>query len=349
MEFTQGNLLTNNKEALVNTVNCVGVMGKGIALQFKQAFPDNARAYEKACTKGQVQLGRLFTYITGRLDNPKYIINFPTKQHWRAKSRMKDIESGLHTLKQEIIERGIKSIAIPPLGCGNGRLNWREVKPLIENILADLPDVQITVFKPKGAPEVSAMPVATRKPIITRARAMLVKLMEAYSFTDYKLALLEIQKLAYLLQVAGEPLKLQFVKEKYGPYAENLNFVLQRIEGHLIRGYGDRNTKAMISLVPGAGLKVSKFLENEPDSIDRINRVVQLMQGFETPYGMELLTSTHWVAINEGASTIDEVIDKIFSWNARKRQTFREDHISKAWDRLCDQRWVKLPNPDSVN
>lgn len=349
MEFTQGNMVVADNEALVNTVNCVGVMGKGIALQFKQAFPANNREYEKACAKGQVRLGHLFIYATGQLANPKYIVNFPTKRHWRAKSRLEDIESGLYALKHEITERGIKSIAIPPLGCGHGGLNWNEVRPLIENILTDLADVQIMVFEPKGTPDANKMPIATSDPIFTRARAMLVKLMEVYSIAEYKLSLLEIQKLAYFLQVAGEPLKLNIMKQKYGPYAENLNFVLQRIEGHLIRGYGDRSSRAMITLTPDAGIKASKFLENKPESTRRINRVAQLIQGYETPYGMELLASVHWVAINEGASTIDAIIDKIFSWNVRKKQTFREEHIRKAGNRLHDQQWIKLTEEGSLD
>jgi len=171
IEFKQGNLLEENAEALVNTVNCVGVMGKGIALQFKQAFPENFRQYEKACRASEVQPGRMFTVPTGSLFYPRYIINFPTKRHWRGKSKIEDIKSGLKALIAEVQQLGISSIAIPPLGCGNGGLDWAEVKPLIESTFAVLPEVKVVIFDPAGAPEVDKMQVATPKPKFTHAHA----------------------------------------------------------------------------------------------------------------------------------------------------------------------------------
>jgi O-acetyl-ADP-ribose deacetylase (regulator of RNase III) len=147
-EFKQGNLLEEKAETLVNTVNCVGVMGKGIALQFKQAYPENFRHYEKACKASEVQPGRMFTVATGSLLNPRYIINFPTKRHWRNNSKIEDIKSGLVALVQQVQRLGITSIAMPALGCGNGGLNWADVKPLIESAFAQLPDVQVIIFEP---------------------------------------------------------------------------------------------------------------------------------------------------------------------------------------------------------
>jgi len=175
IEFKQGNLLEENAEALVNTVNCVGVMGKGIALQFKQAFPENFRQYEKACRSSEVQLGRMLTVPTGSLFYPRYIINFPTKRHWRGKSKIEDIKSGLKALIAEVQQLAISSIAIPPLGCGNGGLDWAEVKPLIESTFAELPEVKVVIFDPAGAPEVDKMQVATPKPKFTRAHAFMNK------------------------------------------------------------------------------------------------------------------------------------------------------------------------------
>jgi O-acetyl-ADP-ribose deacetylase (regulator of RNase III) len=148
LEFKQGNLLEEDAEALVNAVNCVGVMGKGIALQFKQAFPENFQQYKKACDAKEVQPGRMFTVPTGKLFNPKYIINFPTKRHWRDKSKIEDIQTGLKALVAEVQQLGITSIAIPALGCGNGGLDWLEVKPLIESAFVELPEVKVVVFEP---------------------------------------------------------------------------------------------------------------------------------------------------------------------------------------------------------
>lgn len=150
IERTKGNILKVDAEALVNTVNCVGYMGKGIALQFKQAFPDNFKAYEKACDKGQVKPGRMFVHETGNIFNPRYIINFPTKRHWRGKSRLEDIRLGLIALIEEVKRLRICSVAVPPLGCGLGGLNWKTVRPMIEHAFAELPDVRVLLYEPLG-------------------------------------------------------------------------------------------------------------------------------------------------------------------------------------------------------
>src|SRR6266478_3853889 len=153
-----GNLLQAETEALVNTVNCVGFMGKGIALQFKQAWPENFEAYAKACKAGEVRPGRMFIWETGRMINPKFIINFPTKRDWRGKSRIEDIKSGLRALIADVRRLGIRTIAVPPLGCGNGGLDWRDVRPLIKEAFADVPDVNVQLYSPDGAPDAKAMP-----------------------------------------------------------------------------------------------------------------------------------------------------------------------------------------------
>ena len=136
IRFKTGNILAEDAEALVNTVNCVGVMGRGIALQFKNAFPDNFKAYVAACRSGAVRPGRMFVFETGTLTNPRYIINFPTKRHWRGNSRLEDIKAGLTDLTRQIRERGIRSIAIPPLGSGLGGLEWDVVRKDIEAVPA---------------------------------------------------------------------------------------------------------------------------------------------------------------------------------------------------------------------
>lgn len=188
----RGNLLQADVEALVNTVNTVGFMGKGIALQFKQAFPDNFKTYAQAAKKGEIQPGRMFVHATGHVTNPRFIINFPTKRHWRERSRMEDIESGLKALVEEIRRLGIRSVAVPPLGCGNGGLDWRDVQPRIVSALGSLSGVDVLVFAPRGAPAGDQMPIGTKHPRMTPSRALLVKLMEQYSSLAYRLTLLEI-------------------------------------------------------------------------------------------------------------------------------------------------------------
>ena len=153
IEIAHGNILEADAEALVNTVNCVGVMGKGLALQFKQAFPANFKAYEAACRAREVVPGRCSSSTMAISSDPRYIINFPTKRHWRDNSRIEDIRSGLESLVADVRRLGIRSIAVPPLGCGLGGLNWRDVRPMIEKSFSELPEVRVLLFPPLGAPD----------------------------------------------------------------------------------------------------------------------------------------------------------------------------------------------------
>jgi O-acetyl-ADP-ribose deacetylase (regulator of RNase III) len=347
IEFRQGNLLEADADALVNTVNCVGVMGKGIALQFKLAYPDNFREYERACNRGEVRLGSMLVHTTGSLTPPRFIINFPTKQHWKGKSRLEDIRAGLADLVRVIRNRQITSIAVPPLGCGNGGLNWGDVFPMIEQAVADMPDVSVFVYAPQPAPSADAMPVATKRPKMTRGRALLVKLIARYREPGYRLTKLEVQKLAYFLQAAGEQLRLRFVKHTFGPYAENLNHALRDMEGHLIRGFGDRTADSSIHPLPGAVEEADDFLKGDLEAQTRLERVAELITGFENPYGMELLSTIHWVAVENEPVRTDaaEATHAVHSWNERKKNTFRPEHIVKGWARLKQAEWM----PKSVD
>lgn len=347
IELTRGNLLEAPVEALVNTVNCVGYMGKGIALQFKQAFPANFKHYEAACHSGDMVPGKMMIHDNGGLVNPRYIINFPTKRHWKGKSRIEDIESGLRALVADVQRFGIRSIAVPPLGCGLGGLEWCVVRPMIEQAFASLPNVQVLLFEPAGAPEAKMMPVRTERPHMTPARALFIKLMDAYSALDYSRTLLEVQKLAYFLQEAGEPLRLKYEAGHYGPYAPNLNKVLEVMEGHFIRGYGDsQKPEAEIELLPGAVDEASAFLSDKRDSMARLEQVADLIEGFETPYGMELLATVHWVAHYGGrqgeapATDVDAATDVVRAWNPRKQNIFKPDHIRAAWKQLALRGWI---------
>lgn len=331
LHFKKGNLLEDKSEALVNTVNCVGVMGKGIALQFKQAYPDVFKEYEKQCKLGNVNIGKMLVVPTNSFFETKYIINFPTKRHWKEKSKMSYIEEGLKDLIKVVDDFGIKSIAIPPLGCGNGGLEWSKVRSLIQKVFGDT-SIEVYVYEPAGSPKPEQMKIRTKKPRMTKSRALLLASMDNYSVPGYRLSLLEIQKIAYFLQEVGEPLKLRFEKNKYGPYAENLNHVLLRLEGHFIRGYGDRNREAEIYLLSGADNEAYYYLKDDNDSEERLNKVQEIIKGFETPYGMELLATVHWI-MKENES-LNFVIQGVHGWNERKRKIFNTKHIEKAWNHL---------------
>ena len=205
LRFTTGDILAEDAEALVNTVNCVGVMGRGVALQFKKAFPENFRAYAKACQRGEVELGAVFVFQTGTLTNPRTIINFPTKRHWRGNSRIEAVEAGLKDLVHVVRARGIRSMAVPPLGCGLGGLDWSIVRPRIEEALGSLNGLDVVVFEPRPAPDVQKTVRSPVVPKMTPGRAALVGLMDRYldALLDPFVTLLEVHKLMYFLQVAG--------------------------------------------------------------------------------------------------------------------------------------------------
>ena len=337
-----GDLLSADAEALVNTVNTVGVMGKGIALQFKQAFPDNYSAYEAACKRGQLEVGKMFVFCRDTFDDRRIIINFPTKKHWRGKSKIKDIQSGLRALIEVVKSKGIRSIAVPPLGCGNGGLDWNEVRPLIEQAFSEVPEVAVQLFYPEGAPRADEMKIATKRPVMTPGRAVVLGLLSRYALPGYRLTLLEIQKLAYFLQETGQPLELDFQKQRYGPYAENLHFVLQHMEGHHVRGYGDRSRDVSIELIPGAAREAEQFLAGDSETIERLARVSMLIEGYETPYGLELLSTVHWVAVHEvpkARTNPEDAIAGVLSWNDHKRRTFSPERITAAWRRLQAEEW----------
>ena len=251
IEWKEGNILEADAEALVNTVNTVGVMGKGIALQFKRAFPAMFSEYQRLGKAGKLVVGQMHVFDQGILAKPRYIINFPTKKDWRAPSQISYIQSGLESLIKELQEREIRSVAIPPLGCGSGGLRWIDVRPMIEQAMVRLPMVEAFVYAPQANITTWPLSVSTSRPDMTLSRAKVLSVLRRYTELGYEITLIEVHKLLYFLQEAGEPLRLRYTKGTYGPYADNLRFVLQAFEGHFTNGFVDsRNTpRAVISLL----------------------------------------------------------------------------------------------------
>ncbi len=342
IQSTTGNLLHADVDALVNTVNCVGVMGKGIALQFKQAFPEMFKAYRAAAKAGEVVPGRMHVYPTGALVGPRYIINFPTKRHWKAKSRLADIDDGLLDLVAQVRALGIESLAIPPLGAGNGGLDWADVRPRIVDAFTPLSSVRVQLYEPGAEPRGTDRRSPPAKAQLTTARALFLQLLDLYSIPSYALTMLEVQKLAYFLQAAGQPLRLNFERHHYGPYAHNLNHVLRRLEGHYLRGASDVRPDTEITLVDGATEAAAEYLAGEPEANERLDRVAGLIRGFETPYGMELLATVHWLVHEdrEAATDVDHCVELVHGWNARKRHVLREEHIRVAHLALQEGGWI---------
>lgn len=329
-------------DALVNTVNTVGVMGKGVAYQFKQAFPENFRAYEVACKKNEVSIGRMFVTLTGML-HPRLIVNFPTKRHWKGNSKIEDIQAGLADLVRVVREEKIRSIALPPLGCGLGGLRWEDVRPLIETAFEAVPHVEVHLYPPGQAVAPAERVVRTAKPPMNAWRAALIKVVEAYGALGFEATHIEAQKLLYFLVKSGEPVKVNFAKGKYGPFDEGMRHALQLMDGHYVIGFGDGGRLEPVRLTPTAADEADRYLaaqDHHAEALARIARVTELIDGFETPYGLELLATLDWVANDEGARTAEEAIRLAHAWNPRKARVMKAEHLRIAWERLVEGGWV---------
>ncbi len=350
IEFTRGNLLEAKVDALVNTVNTVGVMGKGVALMFKEAFPKNFKSYEIACKQKEVKVGHMFVTETGDLIGPKWIINFPTKQHWRGDSKMEWIEAGLEDLKRVILERGIRSIAIPPLGSGNGGLKWEEVRPKIESALAALSDVSVIVYEPTDQYQNVAKRFGVEN--LTPARALVAELVRRYWILGIECSLLEIQKLAYFLERSIErfglnnPLDLRFQADKYGPYAPRLTHLLDGLDGsylHCGKRIGDAGPFDVIWFEDSKREKVAAYLGSgdAKNYLPALEETAQLIDGFESPLGVELLATLDWLIQKDKIEADrDSIKAGLKTWTGGEASSTRKQKLFE--DRLIDLALQRL-------
>lgn len=361
IHYTQGNLLDADVEAIVNTVNTVGVMGKGIALMFKERFPKNMLEYSKACKAKEVQTGQMFVTQTNELMGPQWIVNFPTKQHWRANSKMEWITSGLDDLKRFIVENEVRSIALPPLGAGNGKLEWADVKPKIEATLGDLADVEILIFEPTK--QYQNVTKRTGQQKLTPARAMISELIRKYWVMGMECSLLEVQKLAWFLERSIEkrmirteglsnPLDLRFQANIYGPYADRLRHLLSGLDGSYLSSDKAINDSDPLDVVWFNDTKkdmLQTYLHSQEASpyIPSLLETVKLIDGFETPFGLELLSTVDWLITKQGVSPeLNAIKDGLANWPAsegsakRKSQLFDDRAITIALERLTTSDWA---------
>lgn len=349
IRFTQGNLLEAKAEALINTVNTVGVMGKGIALMFKEAFPENYKAYQEACTRKDVCVGRMFVTERHQLINPKWIINFPTKQHWRNPSRIEWIEEGLHDLRRVIVEKGIRSVALPPLGSGNGGLEWTTVRPLIERFLGELSGVDVIVYEPTTTYQNVMKRSGVEK--LTPARALMADLVRRYWVLGIECTLLEVQKLAYFLERESErcgvdnPLDLRFQPDRYGPFADRLRHLLDSLDGsylHCEKRLADARPNDVIWFEDSKKETVSAYLQSEAKPyLLPLKTTAEKIDGFESPLGLELLATVDWLLRYQGvAAEVEAVQAGLRQWPggegaaARKTRLFPPRLITLALERL---------------
>ncbi|HMW30431.1 MAG TPA: macro domain-containing protein [Plasticicumulans sp.] len=350
--FTQGNLLEARVEVLVNTVNTVGVMGKGIALMFKERFAENFRLYATACKAGKVQTGRMFVTPVHELDGPRWIVNFPTKQHWRSPSRLEWIVDGLQDLRRFLLEHQIHSIAIPPLGAGNGGLEWTAVREQIELALGDIA-TEVLVFEPTRQYQNVAKRTGVEK--LTPARALIAELVRRYWVMGMECSLLEIQKLAWFLERAIErhnpgnnPLNLQFTAHKYGPYANRLDHLLNNLDGsylHCNKRISDADPFEVIWFDDERKDFLQTYLKTETKAYARaLESTTNLIDGFESPFGMELLATVDWLLTREGvAPDVPALREGLRHWRGgpdaaeRKMRLFDDRTLTIALDRLLQQ------------
>ncbi|WP_295912785.1 macro domain-containing protein [uncultured Xanthomonas sp.] len=294
--FKDGDMFSTNADAIVNTVNCVGVMGKGVALEFKRRWPENYKVYKKVCDRRELRPGMMLVYDRGDIfgsDRPRFLINFPTKDHWRSKSKIEYIENGLDALIREIRSRSITSIALPPLGCGNGGLDWAIVKPLIIDKLSVLSDVRIEIYGPLGeGSDPEYLDVSAK---MTRSRAIFIKAIASLEPRfGGSVDRLSLQKLAYFLQYLGVPFNLEFKNSFYGPYSSTLTKALVKLDRwRYLAGYINRRSASVTSAGYAAA---DEYIRKHGVSEDVVDKLAHLFQGYDSPYGLELLSTTHFNA-----------------------------------------------------
>jgi len=344
--FEKGNLFETGAEAIVNTVNCVGVMGKGVALEFKNRWPDNFKAYKKLCQNKHLRPGGVFIFDTDDLfgdskKHQRYLINFPTKDHWRSKSKLSYIEQGLDDLLVKLESLNIKSVALPPLGCGNGGLDWDEVKLLLEKKLSKMQSADFYIYGPKESvlsPEYESIPSSD----MTEKRAILVKAIGEFEpyFGGY-LTRISLQKIVYFLQSMGIDYGVEFSRNTHGPYSEELHKIFKVMDDKkFIVNY--KKDESLIQASTGALAMANEFLDEfgHENNVEKIQRLSLLIQGYESPFGMELLSSIHYLVSSENVHDAEEVVDAINNWNDHKSSQFEDKAVLLAYERLKEDKFI---------
>jgi O-acetyl-ADP-ribose deacetylase (regulator of RNase III) len=353
IRFGSGNLLNADVDALVNPVNCVGVLGKGLALQFKRAYPEMVKPYERACAAGEVVPGAVHVVDRGPGQQPRWILNVPTKRHWRNPSRFDDVAAGARALADTVRELDIRSVAVPPLGCGNGGLDWSEVRPMLLSSLGSL-DAEVLIFAPAGAPDPADMPDRSKAPELTAQRAELLVLLSEFlaRSTPFRvaeradaLARIEIQKLAYLAQVFARSAEHRFERGRYGPYSHDLERELKEWEGHFVLGYGDATDTVLelrpIQLLPDS-VKAAAAVAR-PTYGEVVDAVLRAVDGWESTYELELLATTLFTFREGTASSAKQAHDVISGWSHVPPHLFTARHVSIAWEHLRATGWLAEP------
>ncbi len=323
IKYIKGNILDSEAQALVNTVNTVGVMGKGIALQFKKAFLNNLKAYEEACKRKEIEVGKLFVTRDSNLNTgEKIIINFPTKTDWQKPSEYSYIEAGLNDLISVIKNYEIKSIAIPPLGSGNGGLEWERVKKMIDNKLNSI-DIEIFVYEPTSQ---IIEHLKKERVKLTDARALLLYVLYDLVKNGEYASEFSSEKVCYFLQKFGAKkyFNLKYEPNFYGPYSGKVRFVLNVLNGSYLMGFSDMSKKPFepLTLISNGYEDVKRHVESKPELTEIAKNTICFLNGFYSDFALELLSSIDFIVTNQKTFDKEFVSNKLDEWSTRKRSLF---------------------------
>lgn len=341
-----GNLFDGPAEGLVNTVNTVGVMGKGIALQFKRRYPENFKVYQAACKAQTLVPGVILDVWDQDAFGKKCILNFPTKRHWRNPSKYEYIEAGLPALREAILRNGLTSVAIPPLGCGNGGLDWGVVRPMIVDALGDLA-TDVYLFAPQQNFHQTLRKTASESSVkLTPRRAMLLHGLYAYEREGEAVSLLAGNKIVYFLQRLGQDMNLSFQPYIYGPYNPAVTHVMAHFNGSYLRGLEDKSARPFEPLE----LRYTKPLRQKLEEYSAeqlserqvriVNRLRNMLKGYSTALGIELLSSVDYILTDQPDADVDQILAAAGQWNDRKQRLLRRDHVTQVYEKLMELQEV---------
>ena len=359
--LTKGDILRSTQHALVNTVNCVGIMGKGIALIFKNKYPAMFEDYVERCERNEVRLGEPYVYDAG----DHLIVNFPTKQHWRSVSRLSDIEAGLGYLKEHLSEWGIKSIAVPPLGCGNGQLDWSVVGTTLVRHLKEfgipvelyvpydlsIENAQLSLFE--ACPE-SGLEQTPSRPRVPIGQIALVDILQKVESEEYHwpVGRIMFQKLAYFATVAGIPTGLKYEANSYGPYADGVKKIVAHLQNNGL--VMERRRGQMFETVVGPTYEDARreYEEDLKELEPRILRVADLLTRFDSTKA-EVAATVHFTAMtlrenHSRSPEAGEVIDAVERWKVRRNPPLRREDVGRSLVSLATQGWIMVIPDESV-
>ncbi|WP_283750893.1 type II toxin-antitoxin system antitoxin DNA ADP-ribosyl glycohydrolase DarG [Bacillus cereus] len=350
LKFTTGNLFEYGYkvDAIVNTVNCVGVMGKGIALEFKKRYPENFNYYKKVCSNKELLPGKMLMFLQNSNGYPRYIVNFPTKNHWRYPSKIEYISDGLDDLVNQIKKHSIQSISIPALGCGNGGLDWEDVKKLIKEKLQHLDDVEIIVYEPSSN-KIQKKTTKTEKKTttfrMTRQRALLLLLMDHYNLSSYKdkVTYEEVNHLAFIAQCLGANLKLEFVEDSKGPFDQKINKLLLLMASNEYLSIQKGDSGDNIILVNNKRFKQKNNVLKNEDTAGVYEKALKILKGFETKERLKVLTVTLWFYKEKGCNP-DDLYEEVQKWFLKHGYSISDIAIRDSVQRIVQFYEVKMEN-----